>query len=129
MERKIIKAIFKDLREKDIEITNKLSNALSGNAELEYIQDISAKSCLISDIRNDCRNNKSLHKPFAYLEYLKNLYAVAINDLVSASLHCAEKSEIHVIHAKTELLIQLMLDARYIISEQMDNFIVDGIVA
>ena len=127
MEQKIMKAVFRDLREKDIEISNSLSDALSNKADVEYLQEISAKSCVISDIRHDCKENKSLRRPFAYMQYLKNLHTVANEDYVSASLSRMDKSELHVRHAKLEQLTQLMFDVRWIVADMMDEILTAGI--
>lgn len=122
-----MKAIFRDLREKDIEITNKLADALSASADLEYMQEISAKACVISDIRRDCKDNKSIRKVFAYFEYLKQLHAVASEEFTSASLSRMDKDEIHVRYAKLEQVTQLMFDARWIVTDKMDEMLTTGI--
>lgn len=117
MERQIMKAIFRDLREKDIEITNKLADALSSNADPEYIQEISAKSVVISDIHTDFRNNKTIRRVFPYIEYLKQMHAVISDEFMSMS----RPEDVHITFAKLEAITCIMFETKRIVSEKMDE--------
>lgn len=123
MEEKIIEAIACDLREKDIATTNTLAECFEKSAGLDVIRIISAKGVIISDIRRKLMEDKTIQKPFAYLEYLKQLHTVAWEQFTESAASRAEwqKADLH--YSQTEIIAQLMADAKYIMNDVVEEYL------
>lgn len=119
MEKEIIKAIYADLKERDAEITTRLADALSANADVTYIEELSTKSVVISDILADFRNNKELRRVFSYMTYLKQTHAVISEDFMVLS----KPEELHAGFSKLEAITTLMFAAKHILSDKMDELL------
>lgn len=118
MENKIMKVIYRELRRKDLELTDKLIEAFDGNYDYQIIQEISAKTNFVNDVVTDYRNEKFEHTLDSYMEYLDKMNSELCDGLFRANT----PSDIRAIFAKLETVTQLIFEAKCIIKEVRSEY-------